>query len=192
MVTQHSSLHSYFDKPTRWKHFRGLYRSATLDMTPTDPTSFLPALRTSRNKDCHSLRAGSIAFQRSLNGKANWDIEISIIELCKNRTQSRLELTLITAVELEKFEDPRRAVNLVMKLSKYQFRTWLITLNIRQIAYPGSNSIPDIWFRFYIRLHWKWYKSWFEIVAEHHNFLIKKMCVSCGDLTWCSYEFATM
>ena len=98
MVTQHSPMHSYFDKLTRWRPFRGLYKTTTRD-----------------------------TIVRSA------EIEISIIELCKNRTQSRLELTLITAVDLEK---TRRSVNLVIKLSKYQFRIWLITLYIGQMGCP--------------------------------------------------------
>ena len=99
MVTQHSPMHSYFDKLTRWRPFRGLYKTTTRD-----------------------------TIVRSA------EIEISIIELCKNRTQSRLELTLITAVDLEK--KTRRSVNLEIKLSKYQFRIWLITLYIGQMGCP--------------------------------------------------------
>ena len=92
-------MHSYFDKLTRWRPFRGLYKTTTRD-----------------------------TIVRSA------EIEISIIELCKNRTQSRLELTLITAVDLEK--KTRRSVNLVIKLPKYQFRIWLITLYIGQMGCP--------------------------------------------------------
>ena len=137
MVTQHSSLHWYFDKPTRWKHFRGLFRSATLDMTLVSPT---PDRSPWRHWGQAGIKIVTVSEQDRSRSNDPWmgkriEIEISIIELCKNRTQSRLELTLITAVNLEKFEDPRRAVNLVMKLSKYQFKTWLITLNIRQIGY---------------------------------------------------------
>ena len=88
-----------------------------------------------------------------------------------------------------------------------------MTNRLFEIACPRSYSISDICSRlensdsvlgiqlqllsekyreisdWFISKHqFKFLKSWFEIVAKHHNFLIKKMSVPCGDLTCCSYD----